>query len=120
MDDGDPPLSMPALLKADGDYAKNKQLATLEEMRRLMEHAQKTAAAMAEKIRDGVISASPLVLPGEESPCVRCSMREVCRSQAPDSPVAPRQGSELTFDELIEKVTNGEAPEFFSASATEK
>ena len=113
MDDGDPPLSMPSLIRADGDFLKNRQLATLEEMRRLMEHARKAASVMAEKIREGVICAAPLVLPGQESPCVRCSMREICRSQAPDSPVRPRQGSELTFDELIEKVSLGETPDYF-------
>ena len=116
MDDGTPPLSMPSLLKADGDFARNKQLATLEEMRCLMEHAKKAAAVMAEKIREGVISAAPLTLPGEESPCVRCAMRDVCRSRAADSPAQPRQGGEMTFDELIGRVTAGEMPDFFAPS----
>ena len=113
MDDGNPPLSMPALLKADGDFVKNRQLATLEEMRGLMEHARKAAAVMAEKIQQGQISASPLTAPGQESPCVRCSMREICRVQAADSVVVPRTGGELTFDELLERISRKEMPEFF-------
>ena len=113
MDDGTPPLSMPALIKNDGEFYKNKQLATLEEMRQLMEHARKAASVMAEKIRQGLICAAPLTLPGQESPCVRCSMREVCRVDAPDSGVSARQGTELSFDELIEKVSTGETPAFF-------
>ena len=40
-------------------------------------------------------------------------MREVCRVDAPDSGVSARQGTELSFDELIEKVSTGETPAFF-------
>ncbi len=115
MDDGDPPLSMQSLLKSDGDFAKNKQLATLEEMRGLMEHARKAAAAMSEEILRGTICASPLVMEGQESPCARCAMRACCRDRAADSRVMERQGEAMTFDELIEKVSLGEMPDFFSA-----
>ena len=104
MDDGKPPLSMPALLKADGDFAQNKPLATLDEMRMLIRHANKVAAYMAESIKTGDIKASPIVFPNDVSPCSSCEAADVCRHNASNSCVAERNPDKMTLSELLEVI----------------
>ena len=106
MDDGKPPLSLPALLKADGDFAQNKPLATLEEMRLLIQHARSVAERLAESINTGEIAASPLSFPNEDSPCTSCEAYDVCRRNAPNSGIVPRTAEKMKFDELIEKISD--------------
>ncbi|MBQ6233926.1 MAG: PD-(D/E)XK nuclease family protein, partial [Clostridia bacterium] len=104
MDDGKPPLSMPALLKGDGDFAANKPLATLEEMRLLIQHACSVAGRLAEEINTGEIAASPLAFPNEDSPCATCEAYDVCRRNAPNTGITPRTAEKMKFDELIDKI----------------
>ncbi len=106
MDDGKPPLSMPPLLKADGDFAANKPLATLEEMRLLIQHACNVASHLAESINTGEIAASPLTFPSEDSPCATCEAVHICRRNAPNSGINPRAAEKMKLDELIEKISD--------------
>ncbi len=104
MDDGKPPLSMPPLLKADGDFAQGKPLATLEEMRLLIQHAENVARHLAEGINTGEIAASPLEFPNENSPCASCEAYHICRRNAPNTAIQPREAVKMTLPELIEKI----------------
>ncbi len=104
MDSGDPPLSMQKLLTKDGEFAKNKQLATLEQMRGLILHAKKTAVTLAESIASGNTAASPLEAAPEDSPCRTCDYRSICRRDALLGCVTPRACEKMSFDELLEKV----------------
>ena len=104
MDSGDPPLSMQKLVTKDGEFAKNKQLATLEQMRALILHAKKTAVTLAESISSGNTAASPLETSPEESPCRTCDYRSICRRDALLGCVTPRAGEKMSFDELLERI----------------
>ena len=105
MDDGKPPLSMPALLKTEGDCAQNKPLATLEEMRLLIQHACNVAAHLAEAIATGDIAPSPLVFPNEDSPCATCEAFDICRRNAPNTGIVPRTAEKMKLGELIERIS---------------
>lgn len=104
MDDGKPPLSLPALLKADGDFAQNKSLASLEEMRLLIHHACNVAAHLAEGIDTGEIAAEPLTFRGEKSPCETCAFPDLCRRNAPNTAVLPRPADKMSLPQLIEQI----------------
>ena len=108
MDDGKPPLSMPALLKADGDFAQGKPLATLEEMRLLIQHASNVAAHLAESINTGEIAASPLSFPNEDSPCASCDAYDICRRNAPNTSIVPRTAEKMDLGALIGQITPAE------------
>ena len=103
MDDGNPPLSMPQLLKADGDFRENRQLASLEEMRALIGHAQRTATSLASAIAKGRAEAAPVTFAGEDSPCTRCQYQDICRVGAIRSAVTPREADAISYEELLEK-----------------
>ena len=105
MDDGKPPISMPSLLKADGDFALNKPLATLEEMRLLIQHAGNVAARIAEGINTGEIAAAPLTFPNEDSPCSTCEAFDICRRNAANSGIVPRAAEKMNFSELMDKIS---------------
>lgn len=102
MDSAAPPVTMPKLLKADGDFASGKALAELQEMRSLLIHARETARELCESMRKGGIEATPLQ-EKEQSPCDFCDYSAICRREN----CRPRQADTLSFDELIEKVTSG-------------
>lgn len=105
MDAGDPPVSLPGLLTKKGDFGKNKQLATLEQMRGLIEHARDAAARLSEEIASGAVAAAPLELEGEDPPCVTCDFKAICRKDALGGAVSARLEPKMTFDELLERVT---------------
>ena len=108
MDDGKPPLSLPALIKADGDFAQNKSLVPLDEMRLLIQHASNVAAHLAEAINTGDITPSPLEFPNENSPCATCDAADLCRRNAFNSGISPRQAPKMTMPEILEKISGRE------------
>jgi len=105
MDDGQPPVSLPSLLRADGSFGEGKPLAALDHMVQLIDAAGKIAAHLSESILTGDISASPLVFPNEDKPCDKCPARDVCRPDAPFAPVLTRPVERMSFEELIDRVT---------------
>ncbi len=100
MDSGEPPLSLAKLLKKDGDFEKNKTVATLEQMRDLIAHAQTMAAQLAWQVRSGEIAAAPLC-EGDNTPCTYCDYRAICRQ---DGNRTARMADSITFDQLLENV----------------
>ena len=105
MDEGDPPLTMQKVLNADGSFSKSAPLAALDEMYRLIGHAEKMAEAWAEKIRAGEIAAKPLCDQNGDGPCRFCDYAAICRKGAQRSPENSRIMQDMKFDELLEKIS---------------
>lgn len=99
MDDAVPPLTMPKLLKQDGEFMANKQVAELEDMRALLLHARETARDLCENMRRGMIAAKPLT-EKTASPCDYCDYAAICRRENS----RPRRVDALSFDELLDKI----------------
>lgn len=98
MDDAQPPMTMPKLLKQDGEFMQHKPVAELQDMRKLLLHARDTARDLCESMRRGDIAARPLT--ASSSPCDFCDYAGICRRE--DS--HPRRVNALSFDELLEKI----------------
>ena len=102
LDSGEPPVSMPSLIKADGGFRANQQLATLEEMHTLINHALTCAKKLAQSISQGEVDASPLKLKSELQACEYCAYASICRKNAEKGSIQERQGETFTFDGLLE------------------
>lgn len=81
----DPKLSgrfIPIKLKKDGGIAASsmKNLASLEEMGRLLSDVEDIVKGAAERLRGGVADATPLLDKGREHTCERCRYYPVCRN----------------------------------------
>lgn len=106
MDDATPPVTMPKLLKNDGEFALGKPVAELEDMRKLLLHARDTARDLCESMRKGGIEAAPLT-EKEHSPCDYCDYAGICRRENSH----PRQVESLSFDELLTRINAEKQPE---------
>lgn len=104
MDEGTPPLTLPKTLTADGGFDKRAMLATLEDMRALIAHAEKMAAQLAERMRAGEIAAAPLCGKGGKGPCEYCEYAAICRQDAGRAPQNAQALPEMRFDELLERI----------------
>ena len=104
MDAGDPPLTLPRTMLTNGGFAKDAMLATLEDMKKLIGHAEKMACAFAEKMRRGQIAASPLCAKDGSGPCDYCEYASICRSNSTQFPENARKMQEMKFDALLEKI----------------
>lgn len=99
MDDAVPPLTMPRLLKQDGDFMAGKAVADMDEMRSLLLHARDTARELCEQMRKGMIAARPLT-EKSQSPCDFCDYSAICRRESSH----PRRVDTLSFDALLERI----------------
>ena len=106
MDEGDPPLTLPRMINADGQFAKSAMLATLTDLERLIGHARETAEQLAEKMRSGHIAASPLCDKNLKGPCDTCDYAAICRMEPKRLPDKARSMREMSFDELLESVNH--------------
>lgn len=104
MDEGDPPLTIPKAVNADGSFSKTAPLAALDDLYRLIAHAEKLAEAWAEKIRAGEIAARPLCDKNGDGPCRFCDYAAICRKGAARFPENSRLMEDMKFDELLEKI----------------
>ena len=104
MDDAEPPLTLPKMLNADGGFDQRAMLATLEDLKALIFHAEDQARQWAEKMRGGEIAAAPLCDKNMKGPCDFCDYAAICRLDAEKMPARARKMQELRFDELLEKV----------------
>lgn len=104
MDEGDPPLSIPKAVNADGSFSKTAPLAALDDLYRLIAHAEKLAETWAEKIRAGEIAARPLCDKNGDGPCRFCDYAAICRKGAARFPENSRLMEDMKFDELLEKI----------------
>ena len=104
MDDGEPPLTLPKVLTADGGFDKRAQLANLEDLRNLISYAGEMAKNWAEHMRSGEISASPLCDKNKNGPCDYCDYAAICRRDLNQGLDNARIMQEMKFDELLEKI----------------
>lgn len=104
MDDGEPPLTLPKVLTADGGFDKRAPLATLEELHGLIRHAEEMARKWAEKMRSGEIAAAPLCDKRYKGPCEYCDYAGICRRGVSRTLEHIQPLEEMSFDELLEKV----------------
>jgi len=84
------------------------QAYSLEEMHALLEHAKKTAADLADAIRQGQIAVSPAAIGESWSACTWCEYRAVCGLDPALPGAQKRTLIELTRQELIERLANKE------------
>ena len=113
MDEGEPPLTLPKVLTADGGFDKRAPLATLSELRGLILHAEEMARKWAEKMRAGEIAAAPLCDQRRKGPCEYCDYAAICRRGVDRTLEHIQPLEEMSFDELLEKVNrqDREAPQ---------
>ena len=104
MDDGSPPLTLPKVLTASGDFDQRAMLATLEDLKALIGHASQMAAQWAEKMRAGEIDASPLCDQKLKGPCEYCDYAAICRRDVSRAPENARRMQEMHFDALLEEI----------------
>lgn len=102
MDGGD------ALIRKDGMVAKNKELATVDELEALMRHAYDMATGVAERIAAGDIIARPAQLEGWRA-CAWCDYRSVCGFDPSLRGHQSRTLEKLSKDALMERLTKPEA-----------
>ena len=104
MDTDIPGFSIGKVFNKDGTVGKNASAYALEEMRALLDHAKKTAADLADAIRDGQIAVSPASIGEKWSACTWCDYRAVCGldPSLPGSQKRPLE--ELDREELIRRL----------------
>ena len=108
MDADIPGLSLGKVFNKDGTVASFAQAYSLEEMHALLEHAKKTAADLADAIRQGQIAVSPAAIGESWSACTWCEYRAVCGLDPALPGAQKRTLIELTRQELIERLANKE------------
>ena len=104
MDDGEPPLTLPKVLTAKGEFDKRAMLATLEDMKALIDHAGSMAKQWAERIYNGEIAAKPLCDKRRNGACDHCDYAPICRRDLSRGIDNARMMQEMKFDELLEKI----------------
>ena len=104
MDSDIPGFSIGKVFNRDGTVGKQASAYLLDEMRALLGHAQKTAADLADAIRDGQIAVSPAAIGEKWSACDWCDYRAVCGldPSLPGSHKRPLE--EMSREELIQKL----------------
>lgn len=104
MDAQEPELSIGKVFKKDGSVDAHAQAYTLEEMHALLQHAQETAAGLADGIRAGDIAVSPAAIGEGWSACQWCRYGAVCGLDPAVS--EKRTLPALSRKEFIERLTN--------------
>lgn len=100
LDDADPPLTLPRLIKKDGSLTRSKILLSPEEMRKLREIAVQKATKLANQIVSGDISRSPYVF-SRICACDYCEYQAICRRDRLDRERGVRRLSRKSFEELF-------------------
>ena len=99
MDSADPPVTMDSMVKKNGDFAENKPLASLEEMRLLIGHAMEKARQLCLRMQSGHIGAEPMTIEKEQrTPCDSCDFKDICRRENR----RPRIRKKMKFTELYD------------------
>ena len=104
MDGAAPPLTLEPMIKKDGEFAKNKPLASLEEMAQLLKHAREAARKLCVQMRGGHIAPEPLAI-RDRIPCDRCDIRNICRLETRHI----RYREDLKFEDLYARLRDEES-----------
>ena len=103
LDSAKPPVTLEAMVKKDGSFGKNKPLASLEEMYRLLDHARETARRLCVQMRGGRIAPEPLSV-GDRIPCAFCDIKNICRLETRKI----RRREDLKFEDLFRQLAGEE------------
>jgi len=106
MDSAAPPLTLDVMLKKDGDFLKNKPLAALDDMARLIAHARETARRLCVAMRGGRIAPEPLAVK-DRIPCDACDFRAVCRLETRRI----NRREDMKFDDLLSRLRQEAFPD---------
>lgn len=91
---------VPVRLRTDGRPYRNAKVLTAQELRGILVHVMRSAAALAEGVLRGDIRVLPYRL-GDATPCAACSLHSVCRFDARLDPqrrlAAPDRDDALAF-----------------------
>ena len=104
MDFDIPGFSIGKVFNKDGTVGKQTSAYTLEEMRALLSHAKKTAAELADAIRDGQIAASPAAIGEKWSACDWCDYRAVCGIDPSRPGAQKRPLEEIDREEMVRRL----------------
>ena len=104
MDVDIPGFSIGKVFNKDGTVGKQASAYALDEMRALLEHAQKTAAELADAIRDGQIAASPAAIGEKWSACAWCDYRAVCGIDPARPGSRKRPLEEIDREEMVKRL----------------
>ena len=108
MDASEPPVAFAEeLLTAKGEFGKNKPVAAMEDLERLILHARECARRIFVALRGGRIAREPLKTAGQERDvCSRCDYAPICRVEE----AGQRRVQRMTFEDLyrtLEEEQNG-------------
>ena len=103
MDADIPGFSIGKVFKQDGTVGKKTSAYALDEMHALLNHAQKTAAELADAIRGGQIEASPAAT-HDWSACTWCDYRAVCGIDPSRPGPQKRELEEIDREEMIRRL----------------
>lgn len=105
MDHDKPGFSLEKVFNRDGTAAARASAVNLAEMHALLDHAQDTAARLAEEIRAGRMDVSPAVC-GTDDACVYCGYAAVCRRDPHLPGGEKRTLPAMDKQELLQRLTN--------------
>ena len=99
MDASEPPVSFEeSLLTAKGEFGKNKPVAAMADLERLILHARECARRIVISLTGGVIKREPLRIAGDErDECSRCDYAAICRVEE----AGQRRGQRMNYEELF-------------------
>lgn len=104
MDEGTPPLTLPKVMTAEGEFDKRAMLATLSDLQALIGHAGNMAGKLAERMRSGEIAARPLCGKDGKGPCENCDYAAICRADVSRHQGNAQTMQDMRLDELIEQI----------------
>ena len=104
MDVDIPGFSIGKVFNRDGTVGKQAPAYALDEMHALLGHAKKTAADLADAIRDGQIAVSPAAIGEKWSACAWCDYRAVCGIDPSLPGHQKRPLEEIDREELIQRL----------------
>ena len=104
MDKAEPSLSLPTLLKKDGDFRSDAKVASEEEWQALLDFAVQKATDIVSAIRSGEAMAAPAVYENN-SPCTYCEYAGICRRDPMMSGKNDRPKRKMKLEELLQEVT---------------
>ena len=104
MDDGTPPLTLPKVMTAGGEFDKRAMLATLADLQALIGHAEKMAGRLAERMRSGEIAPRPLCGKDGKGPFENCDYAAICRADASQKQGNAQVMQDMDLDELLARI----------------
>lgn len=103
--DNEPGYSFPKVFKKDESIAAAADAYTPEQMQQLLRHAKKTAADLADRIREGDITASPATI-GDWCTCQWCECASICKFDDSLPGQEKRELPDMDRQEFLDRMAN--------------